>query len=155
MAKPSVSIYFYGCDKPEKCKGCHNYELQKTPEREISFEMYYKELQIIVSQYLSFHPKLRVSLLGGEPLAQYNVDILKKTLERLYQDYADVEITLYSWRSVDTIEKNFKEIVEFLDYGVLGEFKEEFYQEGYYPITSNQTIYDFQNKRIMPHIKLK
>jgi len=149
LSKPSISIYYSGCDIPTKCKDCHNPELWKKQKEALTYEEIYKK----VKWYKDFQKeKLRVSFLGGEPLASYNVDSVIEISKRLKEDFSNIELILYSWRKPELIEE---EWVKYFDYGVLGEFKMDSLQEGFLPASKNQIIYDFKNKEALPPIKLK
>lgn len=148
LGKPSVSIYFSGCDIPNKCPNCHNPELWLPQENQVDYDELYK----IIKKTQSFTKDLTVSFLGGEPLASYNRELVKKISGKLKKDFPEIKLILYSWRSIDEIEESW--ITNF-DYGVLGKFKIDQLQEGYLPASSNQVIYNFKTKKIIKAVKIR
>lgn len=64
----SVSVYFSGCDK--HCPGCHNPEAQNKSYGE---EFTENTIQKILSSLTNNGVHRHLSILGGEPCAQYNI----------------------------------------------------------------------------------
>lgn len=156
LGKPSVSIYLHGCDNPIKCKDCHNLELQNTPIEEINIEELKKQIDIAIKNYLQFHNKLYISILGGEPLAQYNRNIILEISKYIKEKYNDSIIVMYSWRTIDQINKeNVNQYLKYVDYGVLGVYDSNLHIENTLPSSTNQYIYDFKQNEILQPIRLK
>lgn len=149
LGKPAISIYYSGCDIPRKCNDCHNAELWKKQANNLTYDEVYKK----VKWYQDFQKsdKLRVSFLGGEPLASYNVDSVMNISKKLKEDFSDIELIVYSWRKPVQIKD---EWVENFDYGVLGQFDIGEYQENLLPASSNQIIYDFKTGEVLDPVKL-
>lgn len=150
LGKPSVSIYYSGCDIPVKCKECHNFELWAKQDTKIKYE----ELLRIIKEFNTFNysNELIVSFLGGEPLAEYNRNSVIEVSKKLKEDFPEVKIIIYSWRLPEDIKD---EWVENIDLGVLGQFDIGELRADYLPASSNQIIYDFNSKEVLPAIKLK
>lgn len=150
LGKPAISIYYSGCDIPKKCKDCHNPELWSKQDSKLTYEELYNK----VKWYNNFHNKeeLRVSFVGGEPLANFNVQSVMDTSRKLKNDFPNIELILYSWRKPDEIKS---EWIEYFDYGVLGQFDNGKFQENYLPASSNQIIYDFKTGEVLDPVKLK
>lgn len=150
LGKPSISVYYSGCDIPVKCKGCHNEELWLNKKSLLGYE----ELLKKVNWYKNFNYKkeLIVTFLGGDPLAPYNRNSVMEVSRKLKEDFPEIQLILYSWRNPDEIDK---EWVKHFDYGVLGKFDIDNYNENYLPGSSNQIIYDFKTENVLKSIKLK
>lgn len=149
LGKPAISIYYSGCDIPNKCIDCHNSELWQKQESKLTYDEIYKK----VKWYQGFQKSqaIRVSFLGGEPLASYNVKSVIDVSQRLRADFPDIELIIYSWRKPWEIEK---EWIEHFDYGVLGQFDIGEYQENLLPASTNQIIYDFKTGEVLDPVKL-
>jgi len=156
LGNPAISLYLSGCDKKIKCKGCHNQELQLGTNAKIDFELLKENMDKNIKNYLYFHKKLHVSILGGEPLAPYNREIASQISKYIKQKYKDCSIILYSYRTIDDIKKeNLLSYLTYIDYGVLGSFEEDLFIENTLPSSTNQYIYDFKNKTKLQSISLK
>jgi len=149
LGKPAISIYYSGCDIPVKCKDCHNPELWNKSNVNIN----YKELHRLVSEYKNFNKsaELIVSFMGGDPLAEYNRESTMEVSRRLKEDFPEVVLIVYSWRTPKEIEK---EWIEHFDFGVLGQFDIGVLNKGYLPASSNQIIYNFKTNTTLESIKL-
>lgn len=149
LGKPSVSIYYSGCDIPVKCKECHNPELWRNSPSQLNYE----ELHRLIKSYADFgySDELIISFLGGDPLAPFNRDSVMEVSKKIKQDFPEAKLIIYSWRLPQEIED---EWIENFDFGVLGKFDIGEYREGYLPASTNQIIYDFKNKEIIKPIKL-
>lgn len=148
LGKPSVSIYFSGCDIPTKCKDCHNPELWSEQESKVDYD----ELYNLVQSSQSFSRELRVSFIGGDPLTPNNRIKVKEIAEKLKEDFPGIILILYSWRLPKQIEDNW---IKDFDYGVLGQFDINSFQDGYLPASANQIIYNFKTKEVENPIKIK
>lgn len=150
IGHPAISLYLTGCDKPVKCHGCHNWEIQEQSKLNYDIETIKSELDVFVDKFLCFHRVLYFSILGGEPLAEYNVSITTD-IARYMKEKHSAKIVLYSWRGFGQLG----EVAKYLDYAILGAYEETKHQEGMLPASSNQIIWDFSNKNKLSHIKLK
>jgi len=153
LGHPSPSLYLTGCDKPVKCEGCHNWELQEKSEDSYNIAKIKDELQELIEKSLGFSSGDNYfSILGGEPLTSYNVGITKEISEWVSENYPDITIVLYSWRRKDQIDSD---IVCNIDIGILGSFENDKKKEDQIPGSTNQVIYDFNSGRELKPIKLK
>lgn len=102
-------VFFQGCDRAVKCPGCHN------PS---SHAMDGGKLMCVgdVVARLEVSPLRRVTISGGEPLAQ--PEALEALLSLLKKDGFD--IALYTWRKSGEVPKR---ILKHLDYLKTGEFQ--------------------------------
>lgn len=147
LGKPSISIYFSGCDIPVKCKECHNPELWKHQDNQVDYD----ELYRLVKSSKSFAKELIISFLGGDPLAPYNRELTQEISCRLKQDFPGVILVMYSWRLPNQMED---EWIKYFDYGVLGQFDIGEFKEGFLPASTNQIIYDFKTGTTLDSIKI-
>lgn len=150
LGHPAISLYLTGCDKPVKCKGCHNWEMQERSGQGYNIEDIKSELDNLINNFSYFHKELYISIVGGEPLAEYNLPITIEVAKYI-KDKHNSKIVLYSWRDLDQIG----EVSQYLDYAVLGGYDEAKHQDNVLPSSSNQVIWDFKNNKELEHIKLK
>jgi len=148
---PSISIYYSGCDKIIKCLNCHNPELQQQNNGyKIINEQLIKDIELILKNWLDIYPEISLCYLGGEPLSLWNresVYLISKYFKTKYGD--KICNIVYTWRYWEDID-HIKKYITYMDYGVLGDFQEEYKNLNYIPSSTNQYIYDFKN-----NIKIK
>jgi anaerobic ribonucleoside-triphosphate reductase activating protein len=156
LGKPSISLYLTGCDKKIKCFGCHNYELQKESINNYNVEEIFKKMEKLYVNARIFNKETKIVFLGGEPTASYNIDIVYEISKLFREKYENADTVLYSWRNLEEIEDqiDFKKI-RYIDYGVLGSYDEELHEDKVLPASSNQYIYDFENKKKLKPIEIK
>jgi anaerobic ribonucleoside-triphosphate reductase activating protein len=145
---PSISIYYSGCDKIIKCKNCHNPELQlKGVGFETSDNQLIQDIEEKLIMWLSTYEIVSICYLGGEPLASWNRKSVFEVSKYFKEKYKNqVCNVLYTWRYINDLH-TLKEYISYIDYGVLGDFREEYKDLNYIPSSINQYIYDF-NKQI-------
>ena len=151
LGKPGLSLFFKGCDKPNKCINCHNPELQNIDKNKIDVEKLKREIIRYIDDSINYSDKYYVSFLGGDPLTKHNREYLLKISKFIKEKYKNIETVVYTWRSLDKINNKH---IKYIDYGVLGEFKKELHQKNMLPGSKNQVIYDFNDKEELDHIKL-
>lgn len=156
LGHPAISLYLTGCDKPVKCKDCHNWELQEQSYYDYSIKNIKYNINKNIQNYLQFHKNLYVAILGGEPLAKYNRNITLQISKFIKQQYNNSKIILYSWRTLKQIQEERLEIyIKYIDYGVLGAYDNTLHTDNILPASTNQYIYDFNNKVKLKPIILK
>lgn len=151
LGKPAISIYLSGCDKEEKCKGCHNSEMWDRFEKQLTEEDL-NELALYIDRIKNTNRDIRVAFLGGEPLAKKNRQKLKDLSIFIHRNYPNIIQIVYSWRYPEDIKE---EWVEFIRYGVLGPFDITNIDKNTLPASKNQIIWDFKTKQQLSKIKLK
>jgi organic radical activating enzyme len=135
--RPAICIFLTGCDKPVKCFGCHNPTLWThqpyCPHTIDSLIKSVKQLALLTRN---------VAIMGGEPLADYNLPITIELAKRLRKD--GFKLFLYSWRSPKEVLRNelFKSIPYVFDYGILGTYEQDLKQDGFLA-SSNQEFIQF------------
>lgn len=147
---PSVSIYFSGCDKPVKCKNCHNKEIQNKDVGFLTNEIeIINSVESVLDFWLNSYETISLCFLGGEPLAEYNKNMTRDISKYFKNKYNErIKTIIYSWRYLEQLDL---EYAEYMDFGVLGEFDETKKDLNLIPASTNQYIYDFgKNKKIEP-----
>ena len=152
LGKPSISLYLRGCDKKTKCKGCHNHEYQEKSMDDYDINTIKTSTLKLLEKSKSFFPNISLSILGGEPLTEYNRDITYEISKYIKEQCPNIPIILYSWRDLCEIPIKY---VEHIDYGVLGSYDEDLHVDNILPASTNQYIYDFKNQCKLEPIKLK
>lgn len=126
--KPAFTIWFSGCSM--RCDGCQNPELW---DKDFGDKIDIPELLKIIQ-----HQKMKLNiedvvLLGGEPLEQLDLPILCKCLaDRGYK------IWLYTGEEFEDIPDVLKPYLYTIK---CGKYKEEYREEGRFPITTNQRVF--------------
>lgn len=87
-----VSLFTQGCDRKPHCKNCFNPETWDfNGGKEWTEETKNKFLELIDRPYIK-----RVSILGGEPLAEQNLDDVLSLVQELRNSYPKKSIWLYT-----------------------------------------------------------
>lgn len=151
---PSISIYYSGCDKVLKCKGCHNPELHN---QNVGFstttKMLILDIENILVYWLDTYKIISICYLGGEPLTKWNRQSVLEVSKYFKEKYNNrICNIIYSWRYIEDL-KQLKQYIKYMDYGVLGDFKIENSNILLIPSSSNQYIYDFNNNIKLQPIK--
>jgi len=149
LGKPAVSLYLAGCDKLEKCQGCHNPEFWEPVNKDTTIIL--PTVIATLAYFVNFHQP-RLAILGGEPLAPWNIEITETVFEKVKEAFPDVENILYTWRSLKEVNKLID--TTFIDYGVLGSFDPSKFKPDTLPSSSNQVVWDFNNNTKLKAIKL-
>jgi anaerobic ribonucleoside-triphosphate reductase activating protein len=141
---PSVSIYFKGCDKEEKCKNCHNPQLWEFDDEMDLFTDIIQKIEKQLLTMISYYDIISICFIGGEPTSKrhiFNLSQISKYFKDKYK--SRIRNILYSWRYFEDLNLNY---LKYIDYGVLGEYDENL-KTNSFPGSSNQYIYDFNNNK--------
>jgi organic radical activating enzyme len=132
--RPAICVFLTGCDKPVKCFGCHNPTLWThqpvCPHTVDSLIKSVRTLELLTRN---------VAIMGGEPLAPYNLPITIEIAKRLKAD--GFILFLYSWRSSKEVLR-LSSIHSLFDYGILGSYEQDLKQDGFLA-SSNQEFIQF------------
>lgn len=129
-----LSVWVSGC--PIKCKGCHNKDLWN---EELGTE-YCQEVEDKIIELLSDEHILGLSILGGEPLAPYNVDGVIELCRRVRQSLPHK--TIWLWTGYDISRVKSLDIEHLFDVVVDGQYIEEEKDANLkWKGSKNQTIY--------------
>lgn len=103
-------IFLQGC--PHHCKGCHNQDTWSFSPKNIL------TVDEIIEKIVSVNFSNKVTISGGEPLAQVNTIILIKKLAKL-----GFNIWLYTGYELEWIKTSkYQEIIKYVDTIVTGQF---------------------------------
>lgn len=112
-----VTLWVSGCT--HHCKGCHNQcTWDFNSGKPFTEETKEKLINILKLPYIK-----GLTLSGGDPLDSY-CEVLRLT-KFIKMVFPDKDIWLYTGYTMGEIQKNKKEILEYVDYVVDGEFIEE------------------------------
>lgn len=120
-----TSIWFRGC--PHKCKGCFNEETWSAEGsgKEVNQELIKEIKNSLVDS--SFHKDL--SILGGEPLVNYNIETTLEICKQVKEFKPDTKIWIWSGYTFEILNKinsnTFKELTKYIDVLVDGKFEIE------------------------------
>ena len=119
-----VSIFFAGCDKVPKCKGCFNSESWDfNAGQKYTKDTVVEVLDMVCNPHIN-----HLSILGGEPLAECNVTTVSRLCSKVKTYYSDKKIWLwthYKWEELIEDEFVQKCILPYIDVLVDGEYIEE------------------------------
>ena len=130
-----VSLWTAGC--PHNCKGCHNPE---THDRNAGMVFDKPALEQILTslndKYVS-----GLSILGGEPLTDYNYPTVLHLARFIKERYPEKKINIWTGYTLqELINQDKQEIMFYLDMLVDGRFVEELKGEFKYCGSSNQKV---------------
>lgn len=151
---PSISIYYSGCDKPIKCKDCHNPELQQFGNGFCTnSNQLIDDIEKNLIDWLDAFEVVALCFVGGEPLSHCNKDSVLTISKYFKNKYKDrICNIIYSWRYIEDLV-GLEKYIKYMDYGVLGDFKYELKNLEYIPSSINQYIYNFNENIKVSAIK--
>ena len=115
----SVSLYCSGC--PFHCKGCFQSETWN-PKYGEEFTDEVKE-EIFKELEKPYYDNL--VLLGGEPLAKYNVETMTEVAREFKNRFPDKELILFSGYLFEKVKEY--EIMQYIDVMIDGQYVQELY----------------------------
>lgn len=95
----SVSVFFSGCDKQPKCKGCFNSDIWNY---EVGEKFTDETIEDIINKLSNPHIK-SLALLGGEPMADKNVEDVLKLVKKVKSEFPNKKIWLWTWRKYESL----------------------------------------------------
>lgn len=134
-----VSLWVSGCEF--RCKGCHNPQSwNKDSGKEFTMETF-KYLHEVLTTGI----KRGLTIIGGEPLTDYNYPEVLALIKRLKEITPDLNIWVYTGYYYDElIEENKTEIFDYIDVLVDGRYDEELKDKSLkWRGSSNQNIWRF------------
>ena len=138
-ANVGISVFIQGCPSPH-CKGCFNPETWDFyGGKEWTEEVENKFFELANKPYIK-----RISLLGGECLAETNINDVTILAKKCKERFPEKEIWLWSRYDFEThISK--LEITKYIDYVIDGKYVEELKAPLLYRGSSNQNIWKKEN----------
>lgn len=116
-----TAIFFSGCDF--HCKGCFNYKLQNPNYGEEYTETKEQEIFNSINEHIS-----GISILGGEPLSQYNLNTVTKLCVNFKENFPNKTIWLWTGYTLEDIKE--LSILKYIDVLIDGQFKQDEYEYG-------------------------
>lgn len=120
----SVSFWVQGC--PHRCKGCHNPETWDfNGGQDLPTDYIGQIVQAISANGI----KRNLSILGGEPLAEQNLDIVLDLLCKVVIAYPKIDIYLWTGYTYKELMKmkddRVDEILSYVDYLIVGKYEQD------------------------------
>lgn len=138
-----TAVFFSGCDF--HCPGCFNKELQNPSYGSKYTSEIENEILNSINEHIS-----GLSILGGEPLSQYNIDTVIQLCKNFKKLYPNKTIWLWTGFKVEDVPNN--EIFKYVDVIVDGQFIKSEYEYGLQwrgsknqRILTKEKIYDIIN----------
>ena len=133
-----ISLWTTGC--PHHCINCHNEELWEHSTGKIFTEdTLHKLVQLVGDEYVD-----GLSILGGEPLAPYNIDGVLKVCKVMKEKYPDKDIWLWTGYTLDNF-KNREELFKDIDVIVDGKYEESLPTKKNWRGSDNQKMFKNTN----------
>ena len=136
-----ISVFIQGCPSPH-CRGCFNPETWDfCGGKEWTKEVENKFFEIANKPYIK-----RISLLGGECLAENNIADVTVLARKCKEKFPEKEIWLWSRYDFETYISKL-EITQYVDYIIDGQFVEELKDTSLlYRGSSNQNVWKKENE---------
>lgn len=115
----NVSVYLQGC--PHKCPGCFNPETWDPQEGFLFSKDTMKEILDAIG---ANGIQRNLSILGGEPLAPWNLELTEYILNTVRLHYPNIKIYLWTGYALEELNKKQKMILLYLDYLIDGPYIE-------------------------------
>ena len=134
-----VSLWVSGCE--HRCKGCHNPHTWNRNNGKPFTEDTYRRL----INALTAGIKRGLTIIGGEPLTDYNYPEVLELVKKLKMNIPDLNIWVYTGYYYDElIEQDKTDIFDYIDVLVDGRFEEELKDPDLkWRGSSNQNIWRF------------
>ena len=116
----TMSLWTQGC--PHHCKGCFNGETWSFTDGE---EFTEEKLNYIIENIDKHNVKRDLSILGGEPLCDENVEGVLQVCKIFKEKYPEKKIyilTGYTWENFNELQR---EVLKYIDVLVDGKFEED------------------------------
>lgn len=140
-----VALFTQGCNF--HCKNCFNQETWDLDGgKEWTCETEDKIIELLNRPGIT-----RLSILGGEPLLDRNIDDLKRLFCRVKSTYDDkISIWLYSGFTYEVIQKGLPDLLEYVDVLVDGLYVDELRDlKLYFRGSSNQRVINVKTGELM------
>lgn len=143
-----IALFTQGC--PIHCKGCFNSDTWNMEGGDkYTEETKYVLLKLIEPDYIR-----RLSILGGEPLIERNVERLIDLITEIQSRYGrSKKIWLYTGQMYEKVIKEYPELIKLVDILIDGPYVEEKADSSlYWRGSSNQRVIDVQETLRTGHI---
>ena len=134
-----VSLWVSGCE--HHCKGCHNPQSWNRNNG----ELFTTETFMKLYTALTTGVKRGLTIIGGEPLTDYNYEEVLQLCKCLKEEISDLNIWLYTGYYYDElVDQGKMEIFDYIDVMVDGRYEEELKDSTLeWRGSSNQAIWHF------------
>jgi anaerobic ribonucleoside-triphosphate reductase activating protein len=138
-----VSVWFSGC--PHKCNGCHNPETWDETQG-VDFDSV--AIDNVINLLNKYGLTQGLSILGGEPLAPYNISATARLVTQAKLMYPNLNIWLWTGYDVthllheDRYYYEARTILDNVDVIVDGKYIKHLHEEHPYKGSSNQRVID-------------
>ena len=134
-----VALFTQGC--PYHCKNCFNPETWDFNKGMVwTKEIENKIIELLKPEYIT-----RLTILGGEPLIERNIEPLTALLKRVKGIYPNKQVWLYTGGDFEVLEGLYEEIFQYIDILIDGRYVDDLRD---YKLkwrgSSNQRIIDVQ-----------
>ena len=134
-----VALFTQGC--PYHCKNCFNPETWDFNKgTDWTKETENRIMKLLKPEYIT-----RLTILGGEPLIERNIEPLTALLKRVKDIYPDKQVWLYTGGDFEVLEGLYEEIFQYIDILIDGRYIDDLKD---YKLkwrgSSNQRIIDVQ-----------
>ena len=134
-----VALFTQGC--PYHCKNCFNPETWDFNKGMVwTKEIENKIIELLKPEYIT-----RLTILGGEPLIERNIEPLTALLKRVKGIYPNKQVWLYTGGDFEVLEGLYEEIFQYIDILIDGRYIDDLRD---YKLkwrgSSNQRIIDVQ-----------
>ena len=134
-----VALFTQGC--PYHCKNCFNPETWDFDKgTDWTKETENKIIESLKPEYIT-----RLTILGGEPLIERNIEPLTALLKRVKSVYPDKQVWLYTGGDFEALEGLYEEIFQYIDVLIDGRYIDDLRD---YKLkwrgSSNQRVIDVQ-----------
>ena len=134
-----VALFTQGC--PYHCKNCFNPETWDFNKgTDWTKETENKIIELLKPEYIT-----RLTILGGEPLIERNIEPLTALLKRVKSVYPDKQVWLYTGGDFEVLEGLYEEIFQYIDILIDGRYIDDLRD---YKLkwrgSSNQRVIDVQ-----------
>ena len=134
-----VALFTQGC--PYHCKNCFNPETWGFNKGMVwTKEIENKIIELLKPEYIT-----RLTILGGEPLIERNIEPLTALLKRIKGIYPNKQVWLYTGGDFEVLEGLYEEIFQYIDILIDGRYIDDLRD---YKLkwrgSSNQRIIDVQ-----------
>ena len=134
-----VALFTQGC--PYHCKNCFNPETWDFNKGMVwTKETENKIIELLKPEYIT-----RLTILGGEPLIERNIEPITVLLKRVKGTYPDKQVWLYTGGDFEVLEGLYEEIFQYIDILIDGRYVDDLRD---YKLkwrgSSNQRIIDVQ-----------
>jgi anaerobic ribonucleoside-triphosphate reductase activating protein len=130
-----ITLWTQGCRF--FCKNCHNQHLWDfNSGKEFTEETINKIIKLLNSPQ-------NLSILGGEPLVEENIEMLTKLVKKVKEVYPNKNIWVWTGNLFENVKE--LDLIKYIDILIDGQFKEELYNKNLkWRGSSNQRIINVQ-----------